>query len=91
MDRRHRAGRALFQTAGDKAAGGKYETAVRGMRQKDGGYLASSTAAATGFMQESDPTQPRQYFRTPHLAAAAWAALAEKSYNPFTRAPSLPK
>lgn len=80
-----------FKLAGDKAAGGKYETAVRGMRQKDGGYLASSTAAATGFMQESDPTQPRQYFRTPHLAAAAWAALAEKSYNPFTRAPSLPK
>lgn len=80
-----------FKLAGDKAAAEKYETAVRGMRQKDGSYLASSTAASTGFMQESDPTQPRQYFRTPHLAAAAWAALAARGYNPFTRTSSLPQ
>lgn len=80
-----------FKLTGNKADAQKYEEAVRGMRQKDGGYLASSTAASTGFMMESDPTQPRQYFRIPHLAAAAWAALAERGYNPFTRAASLPR
>jgi hypothetical protein len=79
-----------FKLAGDEAAAGKYETAVRAMRQSDGGYLASSIAASTGFMQESDPTQPRQYFRIPHLAAVSWAALAARGYNPFTRASSLP-
>jgi hypothetical protein len=80
-----------FKLAGDKAAAGKYEAAVRGMRQKDGSYLASSSAELpTGFMLETDPTQPRQYFRTPHLAAVSWAALAAQGYNPFTRAPSLP-
>ena len=80
-----------FKLAGDKGRSGKYQTAVRGMRQKDGAYLASSIAATTGFRLESDPTQPRQYFRIPHLAAAAWVALAQKSYNPFTRASSLPR
>lgn len=80
-----------FKLAGDAAAAGKYEAAVRGMRQKDGSYLASSTTASTGFRMESDPTQPRQYFRIPHLAALAWAALAERGYNPFTRAASLPR
>ena len=80
-----------FKLAGDKERSEKYETAVRAMRQKDGGTLASSSTASTGFMQESDPTQPRQYFRTPHLAAAAWAALAAQGYNPFTRASALPR
>lgn len=80
-----------FKLAGDKAVASKYEAAVRGMRQKDGSYLASSSAELpTGFMLETDPTQPRQYFRIPHLAAAAWAALAAKGYNPFTRAAALP-
>lgn len=78
-----------FKLAGDKAAAEKYEMAVRGMRQADGGYLASSIAASTGFRMESDPTQPRQYFRIPHLAALSWAALAERGYNPFTRASTL--
>jgi len=80
-----------FKLAGNKAAAEKYETAVRSMRQKDGSYLASSIVAPTGFMLESDPTQPRQYFRIPHLAAVSWAALAARGYNPFTRAASLPR
>jgi hypothetical protein len=80
-----------FKLAGDKAAAGKYEAAVQGMRQKDGSYLASSSAELpTGFMLETDPTQPRQYFRMPHLAAASWAALAAQGYNPFTRGHALP-
>jgi hypothetical protein len=80
-----------FKLAGNKTDASKYERTVRSMRQKDGSYLASSAAALpTGFMLESDPTQPRQYFRTPHLAAVSWAALAAQGYNPFTRAPSLP-
>ncbi|HEX2760312.1 MAG TPA: hypothetical protein VHM27_07350 [Rhizomicrobium sp.] len=79
-----------FKLTGDKAAAGKYEAAVRGMRQKDGSYLASNSAELpTGFMLDTDPTQPRQYFRIPHLAALSWAVLAAKGYNPFTRASAL--
>ena len=81
-----------FKLAGNQADAGKYEEALRGMRQKDGSYLASNTAALpTGFMLETDPTQPRQYFRIPHLAAVSWAALAARGYNPFTRASLLPR
>ncbi len=63
------------------------------MRQKDGSYLASNTAAApSGFMLESDPTQPRRYFRILSPSGGrGWAALAAQGYNPFMRAASLPR
>jgi len=32
----------------------------------------------------------RYYYHLPHLAAAAWAALAQKHFNPFTASASLP-
>jgi hypothetical protein len=68
-----------------------FMTAIDGMRAEDGTYYAASThKLPTGFMLETDPTQPRQYFHIAHLAALAWAAIAEQGYNPFTRTNALP-
>ena len=51
---------------------------------------ASDRAAATGFRLDTDPAQQRQYFRTPHLGALAWAAMAARRFNPFTFTVALP-
>ena len=60
-------------------------------RSPDGGFYATSTQALpTGFMLDTDPAKPRQYYRLPHLGAASWAALAEQAFNPFTAAKTLP-
>jgi hypothetical protein len=45
---------------------------------------------STGFDLETDPSQRRAYFRLPHLAALAWAALAQQGFNPFTGTKTLP-
>jgi hypothetical protein len=34
-------------------------------------------------MLATDPGTPRVYFHLEHLGAAAWAALADRGYNPF--------
>jgi hypothetical protein len=58
---------------------------VERQRSPEGGYYATSAAALpTGYGLESDPTRPRLYFRLPHLGAAAWAALAERGFDPFS-------
>jgi hypothetical protein len=65
--------------------------AIDTQRTANGGYYASGAAATpTGFMLATDPTVPRVYFRLEHLGAAAWAALADRGYNPFTGGRSLP-
>jgi hypothetical protein len=65
--------------------------AISAQRTADGGYYASGAAATpTGFMLATDPTKPRVYFHLEHLGAAAWAALADQGYNPFTGGRSLP-
>jgi len=65
--------------------------AVDAMRAPDGSYYAAnSRELPTGFMLETDPTQPRQYFHIAHLAAASWAAIAQQRYNPFIGSKSLP-
>ncbi len=65
--------------------------AVEAQRAPSGGYYASSVAGLpTGFMLDTDPTKPRLYFRLPHLGATAWAALAERGFNPFTGTNGLP-
>ena len=46
-------------------------------------YAAADMAQTTGFMLDTDPTQPRRYFHIPALAPLAWAALAERRFNPF--------
>jgi hypothetical protein len=62
---------------------------VLGAQRAPGGgyYAASAGAAPTGFMLDTDPAQPRLYFHILHLAAAAWVALAERRFNPFTGSP----
>jgi hypothetical protein len=65
--------------------------AVGAMRLPDGSYYAAGThGLPTGFMLDTDPTQPRRYFRIPHLAAVSWVAMAQLGYNPFTGGHALP-
>ena len=65
--------------------------AIAGQRAPQGGYFATAEASMpTGFADASNPGARRLYFHLPHLAAAAWAALAETGFNPFTDTQSLP-
>jgi len=60
-------------------------------RSPDGSYFATDALSmSTGFDLETDPSQRRAYFRLPHLAALAWAALAQQGFNPFTGTKTLP-
>jgi hypothetical protein len=73
----------------DEAAG--FMKAADAMRAHDGSYYAANARAIpTGFMQETDPAQPRQYFHIVHLAAVAWVAIARRRVNPFTGTHALP-
>jgi hypothetical protein len=82
----------LMALSGRSAQAATLERAIAAMRTPDGGYDAASTPALpTGFMLQTDPAKPREYFHIPHLAAAAWAALAERRFNPFTGTHALPR
>jgi hypothetical protein len=59
-------------------------------RAPDGSYYAADRDADTGLRLDTDASQARRYFRTPHLGALAWAALAARHFNPFTFGPALP-
>ncbi|MES2253949.1 MAG: hypothetical protein V4559_02775 [Pseudomonadota bacterium] len=73
----------------DEAA--RFMKAVDAMQAPDGSYFAANTKKLpTGFMLETDPTRPRQYFHIAHLAAVSWAAMAQRRYNPFTGTHELP-
>lgn len=66
-------------------------TALGRMRTANGSYYAAgSKGLSTGFTLATDPAQTRQYFHLPHLGATAWAALAERKYDPFTQTRALP-
>jgi hypothetical protein len=81
----------LFALMGREAEANRLDKAVESMRVPDGGYYAANTQALpTGFMLDTDPSQPRVYFHIPHLAALAWAALAARRFNPFTGTSALP-
>ncbi len=81
----------LLELSGREDEADKFMKAVDAMRAPDGSYYAASTRELhTGFMLETDPTQPRQYFHIAHLAAASWAVIAQRGYNPFTGTSSLP-
>jgi hypothetical protein len=63
---------------------------VEAQRAAGGGYFASDVASLpTGFVL-SDGSSPRFYFHQRHLGATAWAALAERGFNPFLAAAALP-
>jgi hypothetical protein len=81
----------LLELAGREEEADGFMKAVDAMRAPDGSYYAANIKELpTGFMLETDPTQPRQYFHIAHLAAVSWAALAERRYNPFTGTSALP-
>jgi hypothetical protein len=64
---------------------------VEGQRAPHGGYFATpELKLATGFADLANPGTQRFYYHLPHLAAAAWAALAQKHFNPFTDSAALP-
>jgi hypothetical protein len=64
---------------------------VDGMRAPDGSYFAANTKQLpTGFMLDTDPAQPRQYFHMAHLAALSWAAISAMRIDPFTGRAALP-
>jgi hypothetical protein len=68
------------------------QVSLQAQRAPDGGYYASNVPATpTGFMLATDPTKPRAYFHLEHLGAAAWAALTEQRFNPFTGRSELPR
>jgi|SRR5471030_680650 hypothetical protein len=63
---------------------------VERARAPDGSYFAADRDTETGFRLDTDPAQARRYFHLPHLGALAWAALARRSFNPFTGKEALP-
>ena len=79
---------ALFQEKlGNKDKSRALIAVIESQRSPEGGYFATSAQALpTGYGLESDPSKPRLYFRLPHLGAAAWAALAERGFDPFSLA-----
>ena len=84
---------ALLQALlGHNAQAAALNRTVAAMRGPDGAtYAADTPVLPTGFMLDTDPTKPRDYFHIPALAPAAWAALAERRFNPFTGARALPR
>jgi len=64
--------------------------AVERSRAPDGSYFAADRDTDTGFRLDTDPGQARRYFHMPHLGALAWAAMAQRSFNPFTFVAALP-
>ncbi len=82
----------LLELTGRDTEAAAFMTAVEAMRTPEGSYYAANTKELpTGFMLETDPSQPRQYFHIAHLAALAWAALAQTRTNPFTGTQTLPQ
>ena len=81
----------LFELMQRQSQARTLRAVINAQRTPGGGYYASGTATTTtGFMLATDPASPRVYFHLEHLGAAAWAALADQGYNPFTGGRSLP-
>lgn len=77
-------GALLAALSGDTVKATALARTLNTMRAPGGGYYASnSPALPTGFMLDTDPTKPRQYFHIRALAPLAWAALVERRVNPF--------
>ncbi|HWW21984.1 MAG TPA: hypothetical protein VNZ06_14380, partial [Steroidobacteraceae bacterium] len=75
----------LLQLLHRDSAARAVQASLQTQRAQDGGYYASDVPATpTGFMLATDPSKPRVYFHLEHLGAAAWAALSEQRFNPFT-------
>jgi hypothetical protein len=81
----------FYALLGQKTTADALGIAVAAERSADGGYYATREAGSpTGFALASDPSLPRRYLHLSHLGASAWAALAERAFNPFTARNALP-
>lgn len=81
----------LLELSARKNNAAPLRAAIERQRLANGAYYASSaTRLPTGFMLATDPSQPRLYYRLPHLGAVAWVALADRRFNPFTATTALP-
>jgi len=81
----------LERLLGHDAEAVSLEAVIDTQRAPLGGYYATAKPRlATGFIDPATGTELRYYYRLPHLAAAAWAALAEQGYNPFVLRAGLP-
>ena len=81
----------LLKLLGSTGKATRLADVIESQRAPNGGlYATSANTLATGFGLDTDPTKPRLYFRLPHLGAVAWAALAERMFNPFTATTKLP-
>jgi len=68
------------------------DAALQAALAPDGGYFATASGdVPTGFMLDTVPAEGRVYRHVPHLGAAAWVALAQQGFNPFSGARSLPR
>jgi len=82
----------LRKLLGSGAAAPGAVAAIGLARAPDGGYFATAAAVLpTGFMIDTDPGQQRVYRHLEHLGAAAWVALCDRGFDPFTGARSLPR
>jgi len=81
----------LYALLGQDSAAAALHASVAAERTPEGGYFATRNASSpTGFALASDPSLPRRYLHLSHLGASAWAALAERRFNPFTGRSALP-
>jgi hypothetical protein len=81
----------LRKLLGSDAAAPAAVAAIGLARTPDGGYFATTAAELpTGFVLDTDHGQPRVYRHLEHLGAAAWVALCDRGFDPFTAARSLP-
>jgi hypothetical protein len=81
----------LFGLSGQGEKAAALLAAIEDNRAPDGSYYAASvTDLPTGFMLQTDPSQPRLYFHIAHLAALSWTALARERFNPFNSTHGLP-
>lgn len=77
----------LMKLLGKSAQANALMAAAEKNRAPDGWYRASDRKTSTGFDLQTDLKQHRAYFPIPALAPLAWAALAEKNFNPFAVSP----
>lgn len=81
----------LYRLLGRDTAANALMRSIEAQRDPRGRYLAAGPGGTgTGIGREDAPSIQRRYEREPHLAALAWAALAERGYNPYTLAEKLP-
>lgn len=80
----------LTALLGDDGKAAQLLAAVKKNSTPDGSYFAAGRDTDTGFRLDTDASRARRYFRTPHLGALAWVAMAARRFNPFTFGATLP-